>query len=148
MERVLTPFARTSSFGSTRSSTESGTGFAFPSQTVYMGRDGGLDKERSRSAVERVEAWRRSGTLPFPYMESSKIEELAETLDYPPLGSPGAEDLTRKETEESLSTESGPEDTTPRTRKRPRKPPSRSASRRGTRAAAQATAPTPKTPQR
>jgi MscS family membrane protein len=33
---------------------ESGTGFAFPSQTLYLGRDGGLDEERTRAAEEAV----------------------------------------------------------------------------------------------
>ena len=33
---------------------KSGTGFAFPSQTLYLGRDGGLDAERSRTAEEAV----------------------------------------------------------------------------------------------
>ncbi len=31
---------------------ESGTDFAFPSQTLYLGRDGGLDEERTREAEE------------------------------------------------------------------------------------------------
>jgi MscS family membrane protein len=69
---------------------ESGTGFAFPSQTVYLGRDGGLDKERSEAAKQQVESWRRSGRLPFPSLPTSKIEQLADTLDYPPRGSPDA----------------------------------------------------------
>ncbi len=33
---------------------ESGTGFAFPSQTLYLGRDGGLDPERTRTAEESI----------------------------------------------------------------------------------------------
>lgn len=32
----------------------SGTGFAFPSQTLYLGRDGGLDADRARQAEETV----------------------------------------------------------------------------------------------
>ncbi len=31
---------------------ESGSGFAFPSQTLYLGRDGGLDQERTHAAEE------------------------------------------------------------------------------------------------
>ena len=38
----------------------SGSGFAFPSQTLYMGHDDGLDEERGEAAME-VAAWRRSG---------------------------------------------------------------------------------------
>lgn len=86
--------------------TDSGTGFAFPSQTLYLGRDGGLDKDRSQSAVEQVAAWRRSGALPFPVMPQSKIDKLADTLDYPPHGSPGTEVAMAPEMAEGLSTES------------------------------------------
>jgi MscS family membrane protein len=33
---------------------ESGTGFAFPSQTLYLGRDDGLDDERTQAAEEAI----------------------------------------------------------------------------------------------
>jgi MscS family membrane protein len=69
---------------------KSGTSFAFPSQTLYMGRDDGLDKERSEAAIEQVGAWRESDNLPFPDPTDAKIENLADTLDYPPRGSPAA----------------------------------------------------------
>jgi len=69
---------------------KSGTSFAFPSQTLYMGRDGGLDKEQSEAAITQVEAWREDGNLPFPGPTEENIEHLADTLDYPPQGSPGA----------------------------------------------------------
>jgi MscS family membrane protein len=44
---------------------EAGTGFAFPSQTAYVGRDTGLDEGRTRDAEARVEEWRSKGELPF-----------------------------------------------------------------------------------
>jgi len=86
---------------------ESGTGFAFPSQTLYMGRDHGLDKELSDAAEEKVETWRRTGQLPFPDMSASRIDELADTLDYPPYGSPHADSWDSQETQtpEPLSAE-------------------------------------------
>ena len=92
---------------------ESGTSFAFPSQTLYMGRDDGLDKERSDKAMQQVENWRRSRQLPFPEMAVSEIEKLADTLDYPPHGSPsaGTSDAPATEKAESLSAEPEPEDT-------------------------------------
>jgi MscS family membrane protein len=37
---------------------KSGTGFAFPSSTLYLGRDTGLDAERTRAAEEAVRGWR------------------------------------------------------------------------------------------
>ena len=86
---------------------ESGTSFAFPSQTLYMGRDHGLDKELSDAAEEKVETWRRTGQLPFPDMSASRIDELADTLDYPPYGSPHADSWDSQETQtpEPLSAE-------------------------------------------
>ena len=44
----------------------SGTGFAFPSTTAYLARDGGLDEEKTRAAEDAVAEWRRAGRLPFP----------------------------------------------------------------------------------
>lgn len=66
----------------------SGTGFAFPSQTLYLGRDGGLNADLGRKAREEVARWRRTGQLPFPRLAASRIEELAGRLKYPPPGSP------------------------------------------------------------
>jgi MscS family membrane protein len=45
---------------------ETGTGFAFPSQTTYFTKDTGLDAEKSRMAEDQVENWRTKGKLPFP----------------------------------------------------------------------------------
>lgn len=44
----------------------SGTGFAFPSMTIYAARDKGLDKERSDASIEHVQNMRLHGNLPFP----------------------------------------------------------------------------------
>jgi len=68
---------------------EAGTGFAFPSQTAYLGRDEGLDQERGRHAETEVQAWRSKGRLPFPEFEEGFSVEQRDTLDYPPEGSPG-----------------------------------------------------------
>jgi MscS family membrane protein len=65
----------------------SGSGFAFPSRTLYLARDGGLDAERATAAEDAVKAWRRSGRLPFPRLAGDEIERLRGTLDYPPRGS-------------------------------------------------------------
>jgi MscS family membrane protein len=67
---------------------DAGTGFAFPSQTTYLSRDGGLDKERGRQAEARVQAWRSEGQLPFPEFSEELQEEKKDVLDYPPVGSP------------------------------------------------------------
>jgi MscS family membrane protein len=65
----------------------SGSGFAFPSQTVYMAKDGGLDAEKAHRAVEAVERLRGEGELPFPDHRQARISQLDGTLDYPPEGS-------------------------------------------------------------
>jgi MscS family membrane protein len=67
---------------------EAGTGFAFPSQTAYLGRDVGLDAERSREAEAELKAWRSKGQLPFPEFDEGIREEKEDVLDYPPEGSP------------------------------------------------------------
>ena len=37
---------------------KSGSGFAFPSQTVYFSRDSGLNKEKAAAAEQQVQQWR------------------------------------------------------------------------------------------
>ena len=65
----------------------SGSSFAFPSQTIYAGADGGLDAERSRVAEAQVRQWRDTKALGLPYFPSEQLAALASTLDYPPKGS-------------------------------------------------------------
>ncbi len=67
-----------------------GTDFAFPSQTTYISRDRGLDRERSRAAEAEVKAWRSKGMLPFPEFPREQRQQLRNTLDFPPAGSPNA----------------------------------------------------------
>ena len=66
--------------------TEAGTGFAFPSQTTYLGRDGGVDVERGREAEAKVEDWREHNRLPFPEFDPVTRSKMEDTLDYPPRG--------------------------------------------------------------
>jgi MscS family membrane protein len=68
---------------------QSGTDFAYPTQTVHFGRDAGLDLERGKDAEAAVHAWRESSTLPFPEFASVERAEIEDKLDYPPEGSPG-----------------------------------------------------------
>jgi MscS family membrane protein len=90
----------------------SGSGFAFPSQTLYMGRDDGLNVERGKTAAKEVASWRRAGKLPFPRLDPDRIEQLKDTLDYPPRGSVEAGSLESQvwETSEGLSAEPLDED--------------------------------------
>jgi MscS family membrane protein len=64
-----------------------GTGFAFPSQTTYLGRDDGLGPEKVREAEARVEAWRYDNRLPFPDFDAQEKARLKDTLVFPPEGS-------------------------------------------------------------
>jgi len=91
---------------------DSGSGFAFPSQTLYMGRDDGLDVERGETAAKEVASWRKAGKLPFPRLAADKIEQLKDTLDYPPRGSVEAGTFESQvwETSEGLSAEPVDED--------------------------------------
>lgn len=66
----------------------SGSGFAFPSQTLYLGRDGGLDPARVKEAEEAVRAWRERRELFLPQFPEERIRELGHTLPWPPPGSP------------------------------------------------------------
>jgi len=70
---------------------ESGTGFAFPSQTVYLAGDGGLDAQRAQAAAREVEQWRTDGALPLPNAADDMLQSLRGTLDYPPAGSVGTD---------------------------------------------------------
>lgn len=67
-----------------------GAGFAFPSQTLYLERSAGVGPEQAEAAGLTVERWRQENRLPFPNHEEQFRYELADTLDYPPRGSPGA----------------------------------------------------------
>jgi MscS family membrane protein len=64
-----------------------GTGFAFPSQTLYVRPDDGLDAEAARRAESAVADWRARDELPLPGFPPERIRELDATLDYPPEGS-------------------------------------------------------------
>ena len=70
---------------------QAGTGFAFPSRTVYHTRDAGLDGDRQGSAEAQVREWAAAQTLPFPDFAEDYRKRITDTLDYPPEGSPGAD---------------------------------------------------------
>ena len=61
-----------------------GTGFAFPSQTVYLGRDSGIDKAKADQAEKQVREWREQHNLPFPDFAPEEIAEIRDSLAYPP----------------------------------------------------------------
>jgi len=64
-----------------------GTGFAFPSQTVYLARDRGLDPERSEQAERSVAVLRESHELDLPNLPFDKERKLRGSVPWPPEGS-------------------------------------------------------------
>ena len=63
---------------------ESGASFAFPSRTLYLGRDPKPDADATRSAEDRVRQWAEEGRLPLPRFPPERIAELRNTIHYPP----------------------------------------------------------------
>lgn len=63
-----------------------GSGFAFPSQTMYYTRDSGNDSAQTHVAEAAVEDWRSRGSLPFPNFDPALRWEMEDILDYPPRG--------------------------------------------------------------
>lgn len=70
---------------------QSGTGFALPSQTLYLSRYEGLDDDGRAAAEKRVREWASALELPFPDLDEEHRKRITDTLDYPPEGSPGAD---------------------------------------------------------
>jgi MscS family membrane protein len=69
---------------------QSGTDLAFPSQTLYFSRDGGLHTEKTEAAEAQVRQWRAEGRLPFPDFSTEQTQKMRGTEACPPPGSPGA----------------------------------------------------------
>jgi MscS family membrane protein len=63
---------------------DAGAGFAFPSQTLYLGRDPEPDEAKAKEAEERVNRWREEKQLPFPDFAPAEISEFRDSLPYPP----------------------------------------------------------------
>jgi MscS family membrane protein len=63
---------------------DAGTGFAFPSQNVYLGWNTGVDKAKAEQAEEAVRRWRDQKQLPFPDFAPEEITEIRDSLPYPP----------------------------------------------------------------
>ena len=62
---------------------KSGSGFAFPSQTLYFSRDSGLDKEKGSAAEQQVRQWREASNLPFPDFAPADKSAIRDSMPYP-----------------------------------------------------------------
>lgn len=69
---------------------ESGSGFAFPSTTMYKAEDDGLDEEKARAAEAQVAAWRAENALMFPEFSEEDQAAMRDSIAYPPKGSRGS----------------------------------------------------------
>ncbi|WP_245681296.1 mechanosensitive ion channel family protein [Arcticibacter eurypsychrophilus] len=67
--------------------TESGTGFAFPSQTLYLAKDHAPSLEKAEEIHETVKKWREAGDMSIPTFNPDYIDDLKNTIPYPPEGS-------------------------------------------------------------
>ena len=63
---------------------EAGSDFAFPSQTMYFERGGGLDEKLQGTADKQVKDLRKKGELQWPQFTDDRTREVTDTLDYPP----------------------------------------------------------------
>jgi MscS family membrane protein len=51
---------------------QGGTSFAFPSQTLYFGRDHGLDERKARAAEASVRVWREEGVVESAHLSAQR----------------------------------------------------------------------------
>jgi MscS family membrane protein len=75
---------------------QAGAAIAFPSQTLYLGRDHAPDEGKTRAAEASVQEWRDQGSLPFPNFSPEQVGEIHGSIVFPPPGSSTASD-TRSE---------------------------------------------------
>ncbi len=80
---------------------EGGASIAFPSQTLYLGRDRAPDGAKVLAAEIRVREWRNEGSLPFPNFSAEQAGQIRGSIAYPPRGS--VEASTPKPGSESAS---------------------------------------------
>lgn len=66
---------------------QSGSDFAFPSQTLYLSKDQGLSKENGAKAEEMVKKWKENNEMQIPGFDEERKESLKNTIVYPPPGS-------------------------------------------------------------
>jgi MscS family membrane protein len=62
----------------------SGSGFAFPSQTIYLSHDAGIDADKTQKAILQVREWREKSELPFPDFSAETIAQINNQIEYPP----------------------------------------------------------------
>jgi MscS family membrane protein len=66
---------------------QGGASIAFPSQTLYLGRDHGAEDGKVGAAEATVRAWRDEGSLPLPNFSAEQAAKIRGSITYPPPGS-------------------------------------------------------------
>src|SRR5579872_1448842 len=62
---------------------DSGGGLALPSQTLYLSRDSGVEKEKAEKAVQKIAELRDGKQLPFPDFHQDDISSFKGSIEYP-----------------------------------------------------------------
>jgi MscS family membrane protein len=62
---------------------DAGTSVAMPSQTLYLSRDSGLEKDKAENAAKKIAELRDHKKLPFPDFHEEDISSFRGTVDYP-----------------------------------------------------------------
>ena len=62
---------------------DSGGGLALPSQTLYLSRDSGVEKEKAENAVKKIAELRDGKQLPFPDFHEEDISSFKGSIEYP-----------------------------------------------------------------
>lgn len=62
---------------------DAGSGLALPAQTLYIGRDAGIEKEKAENAAKKIADLRDGKQLPFPDFHQEDISSFKGTIQYP-----------------------------------------------------------------
>ena len=62
----------------------SGGSLALPSQTLYLSRDTGVEKQKAENATNKIAELRDGKKLPFPDFHRDEISSLKGSIEYPP----------------------------------------------------------------
>jgi MscS family membrane protein len=63
---------------------DTGGGLALPSQTLYLSRDAGVEKQKVETAVKKIAELREGKQLPFPDFHDDEISSFKGSIAYPP----------------------------------------------------------------
>lgn len=66
---------------------DAGGGLALPSQTLYLSRDSGVEKEKAGNAIKKIAELRDGKQLPFPDFHEDDISKFKGSIEYPPPAS-------------------------------------------------------------